>query len=946
MPRPIPSLRRTAAASLGGGLLLLLGCLAAAPAALGEGPGFGADPFTRERSLERTVESGVRAVRIGLPALGIEILGPLVEDARLPPDRREQALSALLEAMIQVERPAEAILLLRDHGNRRDPAHRLRWAMAEFLLGNTYRARSWLRGVTEANLSGGDRPWLFLLEGLLADREGDVSASTEWFEKAEEAAPSPFLRDTFRSIRSRLAILRGEVDEETVRTLKNQFDTAVSTSLRVQLAREYALVQMGLGHTEEAVSFLEKFIEETDADDTSVADEILLPLAVFRGLSTPEGRATLWEILRDGDDRASLRIALSLLLRQIDEVSPSQPETLGSIIEARPEHPIRDRLLFARVELLSRNGRHEDALSELDDLLEEYPGTPVRQAARLSQAFLAWKQNPPQYRTAATRLLAVVPDLPKPERPFYYRLAGDLYFQNGDFGSAAAAYRDSWALEASPVTAFQLVLALLEDGETEAALDWTRENLDDERAVPPEAVHRIDWNLARALLRDDLPDAALEKVREVLGDPDLPLSTGRNFAWLEAYILSILGRDGEALGRVDALLADLSPPDAAPPGDGTDGGEPEGKPTDAEGDADAKGDADGNADAEGEADTGPARSGAPAGGETAAGSPPPIPEEGGPDAAREGFRQAEAGDPGEGSNDSLIAQTLLLKGEILFKAGRPEEAMEVMGDLRERFPDRRASMLSNLFEARYFAGRDLTGEAQIRLVNLADRFPDSGYAPIALFEAAIIAESRGTEESIGEAVRLLEDLVARFPDHPLAFHALIKEGEILRSIGDFSSARLVFRNTANRFSSHPLRYLAEIGDAETVLANPDAPTGELLDSAATLARISSVPDVPAAVLLESQLKRAEALRRAGQPGSARRALWEAVEPRLADRNPDDASLAFWLSKALLELSRWSDEDGQPAEAARFLTIIDRQNLPGKDLALAKLRARAPLPPES
>ncbi len=928
MARPFPISFRAPAASVFGGLLLVLGWLAAASTTAGEAPDFGADPFPQERALERTLESGVRAVRLGLPALGIEILTPLVEDDRLPADRREEALSALLEAMIQVERPAEAILLLREQGNRRDPAHRLRWAMAEFLLGNTYRARSWLRGVTDANLSGEDRPWLFLLEGLLADREGDGTASTEWFEKAEEAAPSPFLRDTFRSIRSRLAILRGEVDEETVLTLKSQFDAAVSTSLRLQLAREYALVQMGLGNTAEAVSFLEEFIEETDADDSSVADEILLPLAVFRGLSTPEGRATLWEILRDGDDRNSLRIALSLLLGQIGEVSASQPETLGAIIEARPEHPIRDRLLFARVELLARAGRHEDALEALDSLLEDYPGTSVRQAARLSQAFLAWKQTPPQYRTAATRLLAVVPDLPEPERPFYYRLAGDLYFQNGDFDSAAAAYRDSWGLEASPVTAFQLVLALLENGETETALTWTRENLDDERAVPPEAVHRIDWNLARALLRDNLPEAALGKAREVLNDPDLPPSTARNYAWLEAYILSILGRDGEALGRVDALLADLSPPDAPPE-------EEEGENEERE-----------EAETEEPPDGESARRDAPADEETTAVAPPPLPEDGEPAAAPEDFREADDDGSGEGSNDSLIAQTLLLKGEILFKAGRPEEAMEVMSDLRERFPERRASVLSYLFEARYFAGRDLTGEAQIRLVNLADRFPDSDYAPIALFEAAIIAESRGTEESIGEAVRLLENLVARFPDHPLAFHSLIKEGEILRSLGDFSSARLVFRNTANRFSSHPLRYLAEIGGAETVLANPDAPVGELLDSAATLARITTVPGVPASVLLESQLKRAEALRRAGQDDSARRTLWEAVEPLLADRNPEDASLAFWLSKSLLELSRWSDEDGQPAEATRLLTIIDRQNLPGKELALARLRSRAPLPPES
>jgi len=82
---------------------------------------------------------------------------------------------------------------------------------------------------------------------------------------------------------------------------------------------------------------------------------------------------------------------------------------------------------------------------------------------------------------------------------------------------------------------------------------------------------------------------------------------------------------------------------------------------------------------------------------------------------------------------------------------------------------------------------------------------------------------------------------------------------------------------------------------------------------------------------------AEALRRAGEKVSARRTLWESVEPLLNDRDPEDTSLAFWLAKSILELSAWNVADGRPGEAIRLLEIIDGLDLPGEEVARAKLR---------
>ena len=845
-------------------IFLLIGILSPLSAQFEDLEDFPLDESPIEERAEalRNLEGGVRAVRTGLSGLGIELLLPLTKNELLTPEERNEAYLDLLTALIQVDRPGVVIQLLRERGDTDSPSIRLRWAMADFLLGNSVQTRNRLRTISPDQLTPQDLPWYYFMLGLLADRQNDLARANEYFGLATRSTQSPFLLDTFDSIRARLDILRGQVDEATVISLKNQYESAVALPMRLQLAREYALVLMGLGRTEEAITFLEEFANTTEADDSTIADEILLPLAVFRGLSTPEGKATLWEILRTGNDRDNLRIALNLLLRDIGEAKPSQASTMAAIIDSRQDHPIRDRLLFARAELLSRLGNQAEAMELVEELLKEYPGSQIRQAARLSSAFLAWQQDPPQYRTAAARLLEVIPQLPKDERPFYLQLVGDLYFQNGDYSSATFAYRQAWNLEPTEETAFQYTLAMLETGLTRQVLDWRNENIVDNPVISAEVRWRIDWNLARTMIRDGLTDEALVEIRSVLSQEDLPLSTRHNFAWLEAYTLSLLGRDADALAEIDSLLATLSKPATA-----------ESAPIDGQ------------------------------------------------------------------AVDSILAQTLLLKGEILFKNGDTDRGTQVMNDLRSRFPNRRASVLSYLFEARYFAGRDLTGQAQQRLVNLADRFPESDYAPLALFEAAIIAESRGTPESVSESIRFLESIVNRFPDHQLAIHARLKEGEILRSVGDFSSARLLFQNTANRYSNHPLHYLADIGSAETILANPDASNEDLLDAAAALAKVGSVPEIPSAVLLESQLKRAEALRRAGELEQARDSLWQSVSPLLDQRDPDNASLAFWLSKSLLELSSWSDADGMPNEATRFLEIIDNQNLPGRNIARAKLRAR-------
>jgi len=838
----------------------------------------GADELDKRRF---QMESGIRAVNMGMANTGLRLLVPLLDKDDISTSERSDIVLAIITALLQKDEPQEAERMLRNNPELRSPPFNLRRALASFQMGQIFRSRAILLRIDRDRLSEEDVAWAYLLEGLIYDREGLVQPALRAYDEARDSAISEFQKDSIRAVIARQNLLRGDADEETLQSLKQQLNNAVTPSLRIQLAREYAMVLAGMGRPNEAVTFLESFIANSGLSNVGSSEALLLPLAIFRGLSTSEGKAALWDILRSSESQESLRLALTLLLREVDTPQESALENLKNIIENRPDHPLRDRLIFARITLLTANQRYERALNELKTLFDHYPGSEIIEEANLSQAFLAWKQSPPQFRTAASALLESLPKLSKERKSFYLRIAGDLFFMNGDYGSAADAYLQSFEAEQAEDTAYQYVLTLLREGRTEEAIQWTDSTY---RIIhfSPNLRWQMEWNLAQALIQQgSYQEASFRVDRNLTGSeltPPIPISY--NFRWLQAYLKSVLNEDEIALTLIAELLRDLGYQE-----------EVEEVAIDSE-----------------------------------------------KTALEVDVNEELLLDTSLYESSPLIAQVLLLEGEVLLKTGRREEGMAVMRALREKFPDQRAAILSYLFEARYFAGIDLSADAQLRLVNLADRYPRSDYAPIALYEASIIAESRDTEESIKQSLRLLEGLVDQFPEHPLAFYSRLRQGEILRSIGDFQSARMAYENTMNRHPTHSQRYLAEISLAETVLANPDANPESLLDAAAVLLRVIETPNVPSHVLMESHFKRASALRRAGQNKRAGDYLWGIMSDHLNDEENWDASSSYWISRGLLELATWRELDGDPDEAKTILQLVEKHSLPGSTLARARLRS--------
>ncbi|MCD8482652.1 MAG: tetratricopeptide repeat protein [Verrucomicrobia bacterium] len=223
--------------------------------------------------------------------------------------------------------------------------------------------------------------------------------------------------------------------------------------------------------------------------------------------------------------------------------------------------------------------------------------------------------------------------------------------------------------------------------------------------------------------------------------------------------------------------------------------------------------------------------------------------------------------------EALRSNVLLMQGEALLRLQQAEPAGVVFRELRENYPESGAAILSFLIEAREQSAQDGLVSAQQSLIRLADLFPRSRFAPLALWEAAVNAQQRETTSTYQEAITILERLINDYPDHYLAYFARLKQADLSRLLNDFGTALLLYENLLNQFPNHPDRFRALMGVADTLLARGSQNPIHFMDAAAHYERVFAMGMVPVEARFEAGLKSMVALRNAGSPAEAEAAFW-------------------------------------------------------------------------
>lgn len=297
--------------------------------------------------------------------------------------------------------------------------------------------------------------------------------------------------------------------------------------------------------------------------------------------------------------------------------------------------------------------------------------------------------------------------------------------------------------------------------------------------------------------------------------------------------------------------------------------------------------------------------------------------------------------------NEVTSTALLLKAQALLDLGRDADGAALLDKLRADFRDSKAALYSYIVQASRQARRGELGGAQKTLVDMVDANKKSEFAPFALYEAGLYAEQQGLDRNLRESHKLMERLANEYKNSDLVFYARLKQGDLLRKLNDFGSARLVYEDLINNRGQHPDVLLAQLALADSLFAQGANNVTNYESAAALYERLRDLPRAPADLRVEAGYKWGFALSRRGRVPEGQVVLWGVVDGFLLD--PAQAAKLgangrWWMAKTLLELGQLLEDAGKLDEAQRAYQLILENKLGGAAQATAKL-ARFRLPAE-
>lgn len=160
-------------------------------------------------------------------------------------------------------------------------------------------------------------------------------------------------------------------------------------------------------------------------------------------------------------------------------------------------------------------------------------------------------------------------------------------------------------------------------------------------------------------------------------------------------------------------------------------------------------------------------------------------------------------------SSAFQAEAVLRRANSLLRAGNLAEASLAFADFEKSFPDSPLlpQALASGIEARLRA-KELTGtQARAEFAKLLSRFPKSTLAPALSFQ---IAQTHYQEKTHGEALTAFREMAKKFPNDPLADHALYYAGLSALALGNPEEAINIFRSLPDNSPLRPDARLAEI----------------------------------------------------------------------------------------------------------------------------------------
>jgi cellulose synthase operon protein C len=846
-------------------------------------------------NLVMILSAAQRAQDLGIPWLAVG----LYRQARDVPGADRGAITmSLVTALLDANEAAEAEKILAEITEPHGAAWHVRAGLAALQLKKRAAAQAAWDAINPDEVSLADKPWYWFLGGALYDTATprDEKRANQLYNNAEFAATTELSKARFQLAgeRVRLSTLTKPTEAEAQRALEG-YRSFQGQVLGYQYARYHAVVLTELEQRDKAVDFLTRAIAAIPAQDRQARDDMRLFLGVLGNRErNGAGRNALTQLLESGQSAERQRQALQLLAA----ASAKGPERedyeklLNKFADAKPDHPIKETLLYFRAQLELGEKDYPAAERDAVALLKQFPVSQLKVHALGLLAQSAWEQR--RYRQAAnyagqaqteltTRAVATTAAASPRPPIFSGKVRADLgvleaeaYFRALDYRNSADAYaavlRQQRAdLEPSKIGAlmFQRVLAEIRaQGDAAKVLD----ELTRDPAFDVENRWQAEWHLARDLQTRG-PAAVKQALTRVTMLLDRPMPAGAalkpdlhaRIAWLQAQLALDSGDAEQAVRRVEALLA------------------------------------------------------------TPLAIEQPL-------------------------KDEIASMAVLLKARAEFALTRAAAALETLKRLRETYAKTEAAVSSFLIESEYYADRENLDEARKTLVKLIDNtaYKNSDYVPDALFRLALLSERLGGEQNLRQAIRRIEEMVELEIQggrslSPLMFRARLEQGHIFRKLNDFPSAQRAYEEVVNKFSQradvvYAQLALAECHNAQSATDRENRAHADLAQS--LFEQIRDRFDAPLDVRVEAGYNLGKLLERRGKLSEAAKVWWvDVITPFLVeDTDPlrHAAKRPWWLARTLVDVGDVLQRLDRSEEAKQAYLLLLKSGLPNGE-AIARVR---------
>ncbi len=855
----------------------------------------GAAPAASPAGAAVALAAAERAHDLGMPALAADTYRELME---APGADRGAIGLALATALLDAGRAAEVEPVLAALPEPHGAAWRLRMGLAALQLRRRADAQAQWDAIKAEELPEADRPWHAFLTGALWDTAtpSDVTKANQFYKQAETTAATEIARARFQlaaeQVRLRLA---GTPTEAAIAQARANADSLAGRPVGYGFEKTYAIMLAAAGRISEGVDRLQRVLVAIPARDRAPRDELRFTLGLIgdRGRGGA-GRNALLQVLESSQNTERQRQALQLLAEAAKTEADRKAlvAELGKLIAGRPPHPILENLLFTRAQFALGEKDYARAEADAGALLKQFPLSALRAHALglLTQA--AWEQQ--RYRLAADYARRARKDTAPGGAPVVMspRVRADLGVLEAEASFRAGDFRN----------AADAIAAVLRD-----------------RAPALETQRVSELMLLRVLAEIRTGSGEAPRVLDELArDPAFGVTARWQAEWGLARALQVQGEAGarEAYARVQRLLA---------------AGEAEAAALPAELRARMMW-----LHAQLAFDNG---------------------------ALADAVRLVEAllatsfeVEPALKAEIASVAQRLKARAE--FAQGREAAALETLRRLRAEHKNTDAAISSYLIEAEHYAAQEKIDEARRALIGLTDNadpdYRNSPWAPYALYRLALLAERLGTDESLREANRRIEELIDRVEksgeDHELIFAARLKQGDILSKRNDFAAAQRAYEFLVNRYARRPDVVYAQLALAKCRNAQSAADPDRAHTNAARLLfeQLRDRFDAPVDVRVEAGYNLGAILLREGRTAEAALVWWrDVIEAFPLDASRPlgrDAKRPYWLARTLCDLGDAQEKLGRTEEARRAYELVLEWKLPfGEEVARSRLQQLAAPP---